>query len=259
MMSFSQPVCLSFFLIAVYLKVCVCQTINCTNCCSNATYTEINEPRRSIKSFWQQGQPYLCDRGLRSGWYRFISDAGGKVMMPETSVPEYHCGTHDPIWLNGSHPTVAEGNVVRQGCISSFGVVCDDTIDINVTNCGDYYVYYLRPTFYCAVAYCAGEKYTMLIIFSSFDICNKHWNSFAVGMKVIRSALFLYAFSYRSKFSLNRWYDTMSLRKGRCAPKLFWWVLVVIYDKNLLHRDMHVWHVARQTDNILFSFPYQIN
>ena len=93
-------------------------------------------------------------------------------MMPEKSVPEYHCGTHDPIWLNGSHPAVAEGNVVRQGCISSFDVDCDDTIDINVTNCGDYYVYYLMPIFYCAVAYCAGEKYTMLVIFSSLFAIN---------------------------------------------------------------------------------------
>ena len=162
MMIFIQPACLSFFLIAVYLNVCVCQTATCNNCCSNTTYKEINEPRRSIKSVWQQGQRTLCDRGLRSGWYRFTSDAGGKVMMPEKTVPEYHCGTHDTIWLNGRHPSVTEGNVVRAVCINSFGVDCDDTFDINIKNCGDYYVYYLKPTFYCAVAYCAGEKYIML-------------------------------------------------------------------------------------------------
>ena len=158
MMRFSQTACLSFFLIAIYLNVYVCQTANYTDCCSNATYKEINEPRRSIKSVWQEGHPYLCDRDLRSGWYRFTSDAGGKVMMPEKTVPEYHCGTHDAIWLNGSHPTVAEGNVVRQACINSFKVVCEETLDINVKNCGDYYVYYLRPPNHCAVAYCAGEK-----------------------------------------------------------------------------------------------------
>jgi len=112
----------------------------------------------------------LCDGGLRSGWYRLTSDAGGKVMMPEKTVPEYHCGTHDPVWLNGSHPTVAEGNVVRQACINSFGFDCDDTININVKNCGDYFVYYLRPIYYCAVAYCAGEKYIVLsIVFCHLD------------------------------------------------------------------------------------------
>ena len=162
MMIFIQPACVCFFLIAVYLNVCVCQTAVCNNCCSNTTYKEINEPRRSINSVWQQGQLPLCDRGLQSGWYRFTSDAAGKVMMPENAVPEYHCGTHDPIWLNGRHPSVTEGNVVRPVCITSFGVDCDDTFDINVKNCGDYYVYYLRPIYYCAVAYCAGEEYTLL-------------------------------------------------------------------------------------------------
>ena len=85
------------------------------------------------------------------------------MMMPEKTVPEFHCGTHDPIWLNGRHPTVAEGNVVRQVCVNSFGFVCVDTFDINVTDCGDFYVYYLRPTYYCAIAYCAGEKYIMVL------------------------------------------------------------------------------------------------
>jgi len=79
------------------------------------------------------------------------------VMMPEKTVPEYHCGTHDAIWLNGSHPTVAEGNVVRQACINSFDVICEETLAINIKNCGDYYVYYLRPPNHCAVAYCAGD------------------------------------------------------------------------------------------------------
>jgi len=162
MMNFSQPACLICFLIALYLNCYVCQLANCNNCCSNTTYKEINNPRRSIKSVWQQGQRFLCDRGLRLGWYRFTSDADVKVMMPEKTVPQYHCGTHDPIWLNGRHPTVAEGNVVRQVCINSFSFVCHDTFDINIKNCGDYYVYYLKPPYYCAVAYCAGEKYMTL-------------------------------------------------------------------------------------------------
>ena len=85
------------------------------------------------------------------------------MMMPEKTVAEYHCGTHDPIWLKGHHPTVEEGNVVRQVCVNSFGFVCVDTFDINVTDCGDFYVYYLRPTYYCAIAYCAGEKYIMVL------------------------------------------------------------------------------------------------
>lgn len=159
-MSFSQLAFLSCFLTAVCLNSSVCQAATCNNCCSNTTYKEINEPRRSIKSVWKSGERALCDRGLQWGWYRFTSVAPGKIMMPEKTVAEYHCGTHDPIWLKGRHPTVKEGNVVRQACINSFGVECMDKFDVNVTNCGDlYYVYYLRPPHYCAVAYCAGENY----------------------------------------------------------------------------------------------------
>ena len=84
-------------------------------------------------------------------------------MMPEKTVPEFHCGTHDPVWLSGLHPAVGDGNVVRQACVNSFGVVCMDKVDINVTNCGDFYVYYLVSLRYCAAAYCAGKSYIMSI------------------------------------------------------------------------------------------------
>ena len=143
------------FLSLFLLNSSVCQTPDCNDCCNS--YQEINEPRRSTKSVWQPGQTPLCDRLIRSGWYRFTSFGGTK--MPELVAPaEFHCGTHDPIWLKDSHPTQAEGNVVREACINSFGVACSDSLYINITNCGLYFVYYLRPPSYCAIAYCAGKK-----------------------------------------------------------------------------------------------------
>ncbi|XP_068720616.1 von Willebrand factor D and EGF domain-containing protein-like [Montipora capricornis] len=119
-------------------------------------YKEINEPRRSINSIWKPGQTPLCDRLIPFGWYRFTSFNGTK--MPEKApVPDFHCGTHDPVWLKDPHPTMAEGNVARRACISSFGDTCSSSVTINVTKCaGDYFVYYLRPLYYCATAYCAG-------------------------------------------------------------------------------------------------------
>ena len=163
-MNFNRLAPLSFFVIAAYLNLSLCQAANCNNCCSNATYKEINEPRRSIKSVWKQGQRALCDRRLNSGWYRFTSDAGGKIMMPENTVPEFHCGTHDPVWLNGRHPDKEDGNVVLQACINSFGVVCMDKFNINVKNCSDFYVYYLVSLRYCSAAYCAGKNYRLLSV-----------------------------------------------------------------------------------------------
>ncbi|XP_068693084.1 von Willebrand factor D and EGF domain-containing protein-like isoform X2 [Montipora foliosa] len=144
---------LKWFLVLFFLNSCVCQGLNCNDCCNN--YKEINEPRRSINSIWKQGQTPLCDRLIPFGWYRFTSFNGTR--MPETPVTEFHCGTHDPVWLKDPHPTVAEGNMARTACISSFGDDCSHSVTINVTKCaGDYFVYYLRPLYYCATAYCAG-------------------------------------------------------------------------------------------------------
>ena len=41
----------------------------------------------------------VCDSVISEGWYRVISDAGGK--MPTKCVPKGQCGTVYPIWLKG--------------------------------------------------------------------------------------------------------------------------------------------------------------
>ena len=154
MWSINEISSFSCIIVLVFVNSSVCQAPDHCN-----SYKEINDPRRSTKSVWKQGEPVLCDRGLQWGWYRFTSFAGGK--MPETMVPENHCGTHSPIWLRGSHPTIEEGNVVREACINSFDLFdgCWESFDMNITNCGNYFIYYLQPPYYCAVAYCAGERY----------------------------------------------------------------------------------------------------
>ena len=146
---------LKWGLVLVFLNSCICLASNCNNCCNS--YAEINEPRRSVNGVLKPGQTPLCDRILPFGWYRFTSFGGTK--MPETPVTEYHCGTHEPIWLKDPHPTKDEGNVARTACISSFGKTCRYSTTINVKRCpGNYFVYYLRPLFFCATAYCAGKR-----------------------------------------------------------------------------------------------------
>lgn len=152
---------LGYLLVLVFPNFFVCETRGCGDCCSNTTYKSINEPRRSTKAVWKAGEKPLCDRGLLLGWYRFTSYTGGKI--PEWKVPEDHCGTQAPVWLNGKHPEIKGENVVREACIHVLGDGCWERFDINITNCGDYFVYYLRPFYYCAVAYCAGEN------------CHKYW------------------------------------------------------------------------------------
>ncbi|KAK7484242.1 hypothetical protein BaRGS_00024491, partial [Batillaria attramentaria] len=75
------------------------------------------------------------------------------------------CVTHAPMWMNGTHPDVADGVVDRTVCANFGGygphperVCCDAQLDVGVKNCGSFYVYYLRGTPSCPVAYCAGSE-----------------------------------------------------------------------------------------------------
>ena len=86
------------------------------------------------------------DRDLATGWYRFQGAAGDR--MPDKCVLEYRCGTEIPLWLNGSHPTVAEGVVTRKACYTGGSDCCWRSNIIKVKNCSSYYVYELHRTRY---------------------------------------------------------------------------------------------------------------
>jgi hypothetical protein len=96
-----------------------------------------------------------CERKVRvTGWYRFQGAAGDRI--PDKCVPMWRCGTKHPGWLSGKHPTVAEGVVIREVCSSHRENCCAWRININVKNCGSYYVYELPRTPYCNSRYCGN-------------------------------------------------------------------------------------------------------
>ena len=84
------------------------------------------------------------DWGLVTGWYRFEGAAGDR--MPDKFVLMYRCGTKYPLWLDGAHPTVAEGVVTRTVCQNYFFGTCIWRQIIKVKNCNGYYVYELHRT-----------------------------------------------------------------------------------------------------------------
>jgi len=69
-----------------------------------------------------------CDN--LNGWYRFQGAAGTKMVT--TCPPMDRCNAVFPIWLNGSHPTVAQ-NIRNQSLVKSFHPF--------VSECFSYYVY----------------------------------------------------------------------------------------------------------------------
>ena len=97
----------------------------------------------------------LCDNSLPHGWYRFQGAAGTK--MPTTCPPTHRCAADISSWLNGVHPTVAEGQVNRQVCFHWSSNCCRWSTYIQVRNCGSYYVYFFSGVPTCNTRYCSTE------------------------------------------------------------------------------------------------------
>ena len=119
-------------------------------------YTWLNETSRNERSV--TGNSPICDKGL-SGWYRFGGRAGIKIATSCGSTNR--CGTHATGWMDGAHPTEADGKVIRKVCYHWNHNCCNYSNDIEVINCGKYYVYKLMstpPDNPCHLAYCGSDN-----------------------------------------------------------------------------------------------------
>ena len=108
--------------------------------CTN--YTVLSEADRAQGN--AQSPPNRSDSGLVTGLYRFQGAAGDR--MPDKRVLMHRCGTERPGWLNGTHPTVADGVVTRTVCYSRSSGCSWYSKIIKVKNCSSYYVYELPRT-----------------------------------------------------------------------------------------------------------------
>ncbi|XP_078062216.1 uncharacterized protein LOC144488067, partial [Mustelus asterias] len=141
-----------------------CEAAYCTDPNSALTdpcvdHTVLNQPWRSSDCTGTEcvGQ-WKCDKDLVYGWYRFNSSGGWKI--PETRVAPGHCSTHHPGWLQGSHPTLEQGEVNRTVCFTEKNNECKWEREIKIKNCNSYFVYELKPTPGCEAAYCTGKSTT---------------------------------------------------------------------------------------------------
>ncbi|KAJ7987419.1 hypothetical protein DPEC_G00326290 [Dallia pectoralis] len=128
-----------------------------------SAYISLNEPWRNTEYHVNNtlGVP-LCDNHVSGEWYRFTGMAGDA--MPTFCIAENHCGTHAPIWLNGSHPELQSGIVTLPVCASFNDNCCQWNASVDVKGCaGGYYVYRLPRPSICFHVYC-GHFY---------DICDE--------------------------------------------------------------------------------------
>ena len=115
-----------------------------------SSHTTLDSSGRNVTFPYQPS----CDNTLTYAWYRLTGESGS--YLPE-SCPQPQsdvCGTMYPGWLNGIHPTVAEGVVTRTACFSTSAGCCIYLTTIEVKNCGDFYVYKLPPAPTCNLRYC---------------------------------------------------------------------------------------------------------
>ena len=67
------------------------------------------------------------------------------------------CGTDSTGWLDGYHPTVADGKVRRTVCFRDRTDCCKHPFYIKVRNCGYFYVYQLTSRTSCNQRYCSTD------------------------------------------------------------------------------------------------------
>ena len=126
------------------------------------TYTILNDAKRN-RNYNTKINGYAspsCDKSAVEGdwkgdadsWYRFEEPAG--TQMADSIVPKKHCGADATGWLNGTHPAGLGESVIRHVCFTWVSSSCQYNTDVEIKNCGGFYLYKLKPTPSCNQKYC---------------------------------------------------------------------------------------------------------
>ncbi|XP_053376820.1 serine-rich adhesin for platelets-like [Mercenaria mercenaria] len=104
----------------------------------------------------------VCDNNLVEGWYKFEIE-GRPAEIPLVCLQNNVCGTQLPLRIDlegNAMPT--PGEILETYACTSYDVLgkwdcCVLRQPVKIANCNDFYIYHLRPTDRCPVAYCAQE------------------------------------------------------------------------------------------------------
>ena len=102
----------------------------------------------------QTGYSYTSPDWLGPAWYRLGGAAGQKLIESPPGQRDV-CGTDYAGWMDGGHPSLADGEVSRKVFFDDGTDHENDPTDIKVINCQSFFVYYLVDVVRCYTAYCA--------------------------------------------------------------------------------------------------------
>ncbi|XP_071142810.1 von Willebrand factor D and EGF domain-containing protein-like [Mytilus edulis] len=123
--------------------------------CNQYSIIQDQEKRSVGYTTDQSTDDIISDDMLNNTWYRVISRNGDEIATHPPGI--YHCGTLNPIWLNGSLPDGNEENVTREACLQTVDGICEEKIAIEIVNCSEgFHVYRLQNTT-ANSAYCFGS------------------------------------------------------------------------------------------------------
>lgn len=118
------------------------------------SYTTLNDDTR-LTSYVCSG--CYCD-SMGNTWYRIQGPSATR--LASTPVSQGSCGTTYPVWFNATLPTNLYQTIVGTACMYYGSDPCypSYSLPVPVTNCGSFYVYYLRPvsSASCYYRYCTS-------------------------------------------------------------------------------------------------------
>jgi len=122
-------------------------------------YQTLDSPERRITQIYSD-KP-LSDEFLSlDTWYRITGSAGNEVYNTGCVAIDKGCSSLYRGWINGSLPTVDEGQVKKQVCFSSTSRgCCNVSSEITVRNCSGYYVFKFPKLLVKEMKFCSFYKH----------------------------------------------------------------------------------------------------
>jgi len=131
---------------------CVEQVRELPSQCTN--YKQLSSANRKRT----YGSGYYCDKDSRGGdytgpaWYRVVGSAGSR--LTENNPGDSKCSSHATGYLTEGHPSLRGSEKTVKVCFHVNSNQCRWQSSVKITNCGDYFVYYLQDTPGCDYRYC---------------------------------------------------------------------------------------------------------